>query len=234
MKKPLYKQVYDDLFKKIHEGFYSEDSELPSVLELEEIYETSQITIRRALNELKSEKLIDMSRGKKARVLPRRRTAALKGIYGTTQEISLQGGIASSPILKFEDGFDAPPWISDLTDNSELYYLKRLRKRDNDIIGVTEQFILKNNGYKLSIGDLGEKVSIYESYRNQGFVIKHTDETIEVEMPTTEMSKLLGIDIQIPLFKRTRTTYDENDEILEISVNYFRSDMYQYFVQINY
>lgn len=61
---PLYKKIYQDLKKNIFTGVYQEDGQLPTELELSEMYDVSRITSKRALVELENEGLIYRIRGK--------------------------------------------------------------------------------------------------------------------------------------------------------------------------
>ncbi|MGX7024430.1 GntR family transcriptional regulator [Vagococcus hydrophili] len=61
---PLYKKIYQDLKKQIFTGELVEDAQLPTELELSEMYEVSRITSKRALVELETEGLIYRVRGK--------------------------------------------------------------------------------------------------------------------------------------------------------------------------
>lgn len=60
----LYKKIYDDIKKKIDENVYSEGAKLPSDDELTEKYGVSVITIKKALNMLREEGLLQRIPGK--------------------------------------------------------------------------------------------------------------------------------------------------------------------------
>lgn len=54
----LYKQLYEDLKKKIEDGIYTEGMKVPSDEELKSSFHVSMITVKRALNMLKEEGLL--------------------------------------------------------------------------------------------------------------------------------------------------------------------------------
>lgn len=60
----LYKQIYDDLKKKIDSGELKEDTSLPSGKELAGMYNASAITITKALNTLRDEGYLNRVKGK--------------------------------------------------------------------------------------------------------------------------------------------------------------------------
>ena len=61
---PLYKKIYQELKKQIFTGELKEDEQLPTELELSEMYNVSRITSKRAVVELENEGLIYRVRGK--------------------------------------------------------------------------------------------------------------------------------------------------------------------------
>ena len=68
---PLYQIIFQSLRDEILSGRYDAAGQLPSELSLEERYKVSRITIRRACDELERAALIERSKGRSARLLPR-------------------------------------------------------------------------------------------------------------------------------------------------------------------
>lgn len=63
-KKPLYRQIADDVKHKIAGGVWKADDPIPSQVALANLYDTSEITSRRALKELVTEGVVYRIRGK--------------------------------------------------------------------------------------------------------------------------------------------------------------------------
>lgn len=61
---PLYKSIVEDIKSKINSGELQEGDAIPTQIELAKLYETSEITSRRALSELVNEGLVVRIRGK--------------------------------------------------------------------------------------------------------------------------------------------------------------------------
>ncbi|MBM7567736.1 GntR family transcriptional regulator [Paenibacillus sacheonensis] len=61
---PLYKSIVEDIKSKIHNGELKEGDSIPTQIELARLYDTSEITSRRALSELAGEGLVVRIRGK--------------------------------------------------------------------------------------------------------------------------------------------------------------------------
>jgi GntR family transcriptional regulator of arabinose operon len=71
--KPLYSKIYDDLKLKIDTGEYAEEHQLPTEIELADMYGVSRITSKRALLELERENYIYRKRGSGSYVKRRQR-----------------------------------------------------------------------------------------------------------------------------------------------------------------
>ena len=63
-KQPLYQKIYQDLKLKIMNQTYQEGDQLPTELELADMYQVSRITSKRALVELENDGFIYRLRGK--------------------------------------------------------------------------------------------------------------------------------------------------------------------------
>ncbi len=74
---PKHRQVYEELFAGIESGKYGPGERLPSEVELGRQFDTSRITIAKAVNELQKQGLISRRAGSGSHVLPR---SAAKGL----------------------------------------------------------------------------------------------------------------------------------------------------------
>src|ERR1700722_17582957 len=68
---PLYQIIFQSLRDEILSGRYDAEGALPSELSLDQRYKVSRITIRRACDELERAALIERSKGRSAKLLPR-------------------------------------------------------------------------------------------------------------------------------------------------------------------
>ncbi len=72
---PKYRRIYDELFTAITAGIYRPGDRLPSEAELGERYQTSRITVAKALSELQSQGLVSRRAGSGTHVLARTLTS---------------------------------------------------------------------------------------------------------------------------------------------------------------
>ena len=68
-RRPLYRQIADDLSRQITEGLYPPGAQLPTLAELSQAYTVSDVTARHALEWLERHGIIAVRHGKRAVVL---------------------------------------------------------------------------------------------------------------------------------------------------------------------
>ena len=76
-KTPKHRQVYEELLAAIESGKYGPGERLPSEVELGRQFDTSRITVAKAVNELQKQGLISRRAGSGSHVLPRSATQGL-------------------------------------------------------------------------------------------------------------------------------------------------------------
>ncbi|MDG0810959.1 GntR family transcriptional regulator [Cohnella rhizosphaerae] len=103
VKRPMYQLIVDDVKRKILNGEISTEEPIPSQIELAKLYETSEITSRRALTELAQEGLIYRVRGKGSYVS--RAYAEASGAEARIETIYLI--YHALPVEQFNHGFFA-------------------------------------------------------------------------------------------------------------------------------
>jgi len=86
----LYKKIYDDIKKKVNENIYTEGTKLPSDEELTDKYGVSVITIKKALNMLRDEGLLQRIPGK-GTFVSRRSQALEEDDFGTSNNFKTIG-----------------------------------------------------------------------------------------------------------------------------------------------
>lgn len=233
-KAPLYLQVYREIQKRIENGVYKENELIPSEASLQNEFNVSRITIRRALQDLELAGFIKIKKGKGAHVMTQRKYSDLVGVSSFSQDIVKLGERPSSIILDFEE-IPASGVVCDylqLSEGSMVYHLKRLRLKNGRIIGINEQFISQEHGVVIEEDKLDEKTSVYALYEEQGFHIDRAVETIEAAIPSASIRKELYMKEGEPVFRRERITYDHLNRPLELSINDYKADEYKYVIAL--
>lgn len=136
----LRETIVSDLRAAILDGRYAPGSALPSAHDLCETYGTSRVTVRRALEMLRADGLIDIRQGAvpRVRTTPSVRIAIVAGDWrrhrdagrpGFNATVAEHGLIGRQEILRVEDGVTPPGHIADLLDldDHELVVMRAIR-----------------------------------------------------------------------------------------------------------
>lgn len=57
---------------------------------------------------------------------------------------------------------------------------------------------------------------------------KRVEEEFSAEIPSDEVRESLNIPKSLPVLARKRVTYDKDNNIIEYTISYYRSDLYTY------
>ncbi|GAM60931.1 transcriptional regulator [Vibrio ishigakensis] len=134
MNKPRYLQIADTLIERISSGELPAGSMLPTEGELQQEFDVSRVTIRKAMQKLVEKDLLFRQRGSGTYVkAPKAQHNALQ-LSGFVEEVSAQGKTPSSKIITFEliecDELVAEKLELDLGE--EVYSIRRLRLIDDE------------------------------------------------------------------------------------------------------
>ena len=102
LKTPLYFQLKEELRKDILRGVFKEGDLIPSEREFAEKYHLSSTTIRRALNDLVHEDLLERKAGKGTFVKKQMVRRDLKKVLGFTANMLEMGLTPSTKVLEME------------------------------------------------------------------------------------------------------------------------------------
>ncbi len=233
--KPLYQNIYEDIYHKISDLTYEVGSYLPSEAELQKIYNVSRITVRRVLTDLEKDGYIKKKKGKGSIVLPKKKYSDLYELTGFTEDAKRSGMKSSSIILKCEVRKASVSVAENLQiePDEDVFYLKRLRLLNGRISGVFSTYISNRLGLPLKPEAFDSDTSLYDFYENNGVHLGDATETIEAIMTTPEIRKSMFLEKDEPIFYRERITYNDLNIPIEFSKNYYRADRYKYVVRMH-
>lgn len=201
---PIYIQIYEQLKNEIAAGSYEEGDLLPSENELCEKYNSTRMTVRRALQELVQDGYIYRKQGKGSIVSSTRRSLGLLSIKGWTDVVVGTRKHGTTTILeemslrKLNELIFSHLLIKD-DKIADFYYLRRLRSVDKEPIMVEETFIPHD-----TIPDLDKQILIEGSLFKTLYTrynIDVTDMVQEIRAVTCnpQTAMLLDIPKQTPV-----------------------------------
>jgi len=236
-----YQRIADTLRARILDGRYRIGERIPTAAQLEQDFAVSNITIRKALDQLAGEGLVAGRRGGG--------TVVLERPPGSTVDIRISGGFAdwlntaSARGIDFEqvmhgvDRVACPPRLAALPgfqDSPEVFCLRRTRNVDATPIS-----------YHVSYGrsDLADTIGIDSLPRNGNFVdqlrahypakIVKLEQHVEARSADLDISRLLHIEFGTPLFFVENQYIDARDQVAAVTHLWLRGDRYRYHASID-
>jgi GntR family transcriptional regulator len=226
---PLYAHLKEEIMSAISAGIFEPGDRLPSQRELIDQYNTSHMTVRRAINELLQEGVIYAIPGKGLFVSEPKEVAESSPLMGFTEDMARRGMKASSKVLAAEviSASTVLACTLEVEVGTPLVYLRRLRLADGTPIAVQAAYLRHSLCPTLLQYDL-ENHSMYDILREQfGLKLASARMSVEAILADEEMSTLLGTRLPAALLVTEQLTLLGNEKTLEFVRSTYRGDRYR-------
>ncbi len=227
---PLYYKIYRDLREKIVNGYFK-DGKIPTEKELCKEYGVSRMTIRKALEQLIMEGLIERKKGKGTFVKKKGSEEKLSKLSGFTEEVGrdrVTSKVLSNKLVRIP--FEAKDKFG-LPEDALVLLLKRVRYIDGEAVAVEEAYLnpsIDVRILKIIEMDMSNR-SLYEFLRNDlGISLDHAEETIEVVNLSSSHAKLLDQPSGKCALLRKRYTYTSDDKCIEYVQSVYIGDKFKF------
>ncbi len=180
----IYTRIYQDLKKGIQGGSYKAGSLLPSENDLCKTYQTTRVTVRQALDELKKEGLIYKEHGKGTFVKAEMRSLGLLSFKGFSEIVG--------EVYKVKTLLLQPPSVQNFPNEllyelsseekqNQCIYLERLRFADDEPV-MLEKTCLPNTLLTITLEN------ITEALLSEGSLFKTLQNKFQVEITGLEQA----------------------------------------------
>jgi GntR family transcriptional regulator, N-acetylglucosamine utilization regulator len=233
----LYRQIKQDLTRRIAQGELRPGEALPSEAELCERYGVSRPTLRQATQDLIREGLLVVRRGVGTFVAQPRVRQQLGSVLGFTDKMAAEGRHASTRVLErsIHSASELETAIGSelqLQPDATVLRVVRLRLADQIPVMVETTHISPDRFPGLQDLDL-ETVSLYQALRERyGVQIVQFRETLEPVLLSATEAKLLGTSGRSPSIQATITSFDEQGRAIEHTISRVRGDSSQYYIEV--
>lgn len=192
--RPLYRQVYDFLVKQIADAAWRPAQALPSEQALAEQLKVSPGTVRKALDALATEGLVERRQGKGTFVAEQTQERALFRFF----RLAEPGGARKVPSMVDEELHKRPAKAVEqralgLGRGEQVYDLRRTRAID-DVPVIYERCVLPVRHFPALERRSPLPNALYAMFqRDYGIHIVHAEEELRAELATAEDAARLGI-----------------------------------------
>lgn len=232
--RPLYMDIYDDLFSKINNGVYGEEAPLPTERELCEAYHVSRSTVRSALNELQKNSFVYTVQGSGTFVKPQVIEQQLLKFYSFTDELKNRGTDFGCTTVDYQlmPADDKLAQKMGCTRGQMVHALSRLRFAVSVPLMLEVTYLPQSRFHRINISSL-RNASLYEYLRARyGMNMDHANETFQPILPSIRERELLGIGHNSPCMLLERFGYEE-DVLVEYTRSVVRGDKYIFKVSLD-
>lgn len=230
---PLYYQLKEVLKQEIEEKKYKKGDIFLTERQLQELFHVSRVTVRQAVGELVNEGYLKCSRGIGTVVVFNKINENLKQVISFSEEMERHGITMKTSHCVMSRG-KAGKIVAEhlgLQQENCCYKLERVRCAQN--IPIVYSVTYLTNKYRLPIDNDLYKNSLYKLLKEEyGIAIARGRDTFEAVLATDVTGGFLNIEPGQPVFKRTRNTYDQDQDILEYTVCYYAGERYKYSIEL--
>lgn len=233
---PLYHQVQQLIRHRISTGEYPAGLQIPSEHELGRELSVSRVTVREALRELVREDLLVKVQGKGTFVAmnpptglpPLKYSGFLEDLYARVQKLEVKSvDAAHVPVPDRVRSLLALPEAV-----TEVMRIKRPRHIDGEPFSFTVNHLPVEIGARVDLTALYTRPLNEILERDLKIPIVRAQETFEAAPADPEVAEQLAIPVLYPVMHVTRVMFTEADRPFEVVETYYRSDKYQYTVNL--
>ena len=227
---PLYHQVYTILREQLMEGRFTPDKAIPGELELAEKFQVSRVTMRRALDELVREGLIERSRGRGSfsRVPPGGGPLAAD-VSGLLENL-VSMGLKTRVAVVSMDMLPAPEDVAAqlrVKPGAPVLKTVRIRSVDAGPIALLTTFVPEAIACNFSLKALGQKPML-TLIEEAGVAVARAEQTMSARLADASTAPLLEVGFGAPLLAVSRVVYDTKARPVQMLRGLYRPDRYEY------
>lgn len=225
---PIYHQLYVVLRQQILDETYGAEVPLPSEFALAENYEVSRVTVRRTLDMLEKDGLIERRRGVGTFAVQRdpEEDAEISGVLENLITIGLK---TEAQTLLFEA--QVPPRrvqrVFRLDTETHAVCIERLRTHASKPFSLTKVWLPAQHAKLLDQDSLGDK-PVAVLLEAKGLSPISADQSISAILADDHSSKYLNVSIGAPLIRLQRTVLDEAGVPILFQRSLYAPDRYEY------
>ena len=227
---PKHHQVYLVLLQQITEGRFGEDGTMPNELQLAQSFSVSRITIRKAMERLEAEGLIERHRGRGTFARPGRRASPVHASISGTIENLIAMGLKTHVRVVSLDYVAASPHVAGalgIEKGATVQKAVRLRSHEGSNFSHLTTYVPEDIGRSFGEADLRANPLLVLLERS-GARIARAKQMITATLATPEIAALLETDAGSALLSIKRVVYDRSGRPLEYIEGLYRPDTYEH------
>ncbi len=227
MREIRYREIAADLKHRVESGEFAAGRLLPSEADLSRAYDASRVTIRRALESLREEGLVDSRQGFGWFVAVDRVRQNLAQLSTIERQLAERGAVAERQILDF--GFvTANAHVREVLGVEQVLRVRRLNLADGVPFARVTVWCPAELGASLSRADVGA----HPFYELLPVAIGGATQTIAAALAEAADAKVLEVPVGSPVLRCERVTRDVSGNAVLLSVHVFPAHLTEFVVDL--
>jgi len=230
---PLYHQIYLVLREQIRSGAIPPDAMLPGEQHMAKMFNVSRITVKRALNELAADGLLNRHRGRGTIVTSAAAIPVVKGSFDNLLEsLRIMGLETQIEVLDVANvqADAATAKLLELEVGAPVQRAVRRRMLQGEPFSHLVTYIPGDIAQQFSIKDLAT-TSMLILLERSGAAVFDAEQWITAVGAEPLVAAALGVSGGAPLLKVERVMRDANGRPVQLIHSHYRSDRFQYHVK---
>jgi GntR family transcriptional regulator len=226
----LHSRIREELRERILRGSLQPHDRVPSESELMAQYGVSRITVRQALADLQSARMIFKVPGKGSFVALPKPFQELGRLQGFAEAMSSMGHATFNRLVHLET-VPAMERVADrlrLSVGTPVTEVKRVRFLDEQPVSVDVTWLPTRLGERLAPDELATRDIFLILENDLGTPLGHADLAIDAASADAEVAALLDIAPASPVLHIERLTHDRDGHPIDYEHLHCRSDIFQY------
>lgn len=234
---PLYYRVYLVLRQRLASKHFELNVAMPSEVSLASEFGVSRLTIRRALEQLETEGMVQRIQGKGTFATIEnvvRSAHQSQDIESLLTHLSSMGSQTEVTLLSCENE-NPTSFIAqqlELSDDMKVQISIRIRSFENKPFSYLTAYVPENIS-KLYLAEDLARIPLLKLFQNAGIDIKNVGQTVSAIVAEPNVAKELDVPIGTPLISVRRLVRDSQNRPIEYLHALYRPDRYEYRMQIS-
>ncbi|MBE6083102.1 MULTISPECIES: GntR family transcriptional regulator [Tissierellales] len=227
---PKYYQLREILREMIENEELKPGEIISGEMELCKFHGISRMTVRKAIQDLVNEGMLYREQGKGTFVSYPKQKKNISQLLSFTEEMKSKGYNVTNRLLYFNKEIPEKKIskIFHMKKGEMIYVIKRIRFAGKEPIALEISYLPEKNFPNLSREE-SEKNSLYYLFENKyGIKLKYGTQTVEPVILTPYEADLFNVNENMLGLLFKRTTYSDDDTIVEYTKSIYRCDIYKY------
>ncbi|MFI3207507.1 MAG: GntR family transcriptional regulator [Eubacteriales bacterium] len=228
----IYEQIKKDIVGKIEDGEYESGQCLPSERSMETIYSASRVTVRRAIEELEKDGILERRQGAGTFVKKFKTPKSSSALCGILEEFA-ERNIEITCQVTTCDYIDYRGEIAEIWEKLEVektervYFVERLMLAEGCPILIEKNFFPVEIGREFENFNMSKDI-IYKGLDMIGYGVNHASQEIFARMAKEEEKRLLRKNEDFAALVFDRVNYSVTGEVILYAEAVYTNDKYKY------